>query len=390
MAPRSQEPQVKTEEKVNKYIATITFTVDEKDKATICYVFEGEKNMISQMASEQFKKDFPIDGVGITVNVAEVVDENLQKPTDEKKILKLIERYLKYQGNRGTNKKIKFMGKLISIDDIKAYYGLKEEKVEKVIEEPSTIKVPQMPSQEKVVEPVEFSKKSWFCEYNIKLGTEKFKKGTKIDDADNEIEARKQLDVYIKRTFSKIRSITKVTIKEWNGEEDYSEQIIEKVPVIKKIIEPIIEPKKQTIDEIIEENFSEEELNNRVIQVAVKAGKIKPKDFENSILIYSDEGQEDEDIFKEIKAVMPPVRRKYVGTKKVRFRQVLTTKLFKRILTSEDFKDMVTSGMSGYEAVLNIVRDNKNILKEDDFFGDAINSFIDKSYDSLIKMKKSS
>ena len=215
-------------------------------------------------------------------------------------------------------------------------------------------------------------------------------KGTKIDDADNEIEARKQLDVYIKRTFSKIRSITKVTIKEWNGEEDYSEQIIEKVPVIKKIIEPIIEPKKQTIDEIIEENFSEEELNNRVIQVAVKAGKIKPKDFENSILIYSDEGQKDEDIFKEIKAVMPPVRRKYVGTKKVRFRQVLTTKLFKRILTSEDFKDMVTSGMSGYEAVLNIVRDNKNILKEDDFFGEAINSFIDKSYDSLIKMKKSS
>ena len=87
---------------------------------------------------------------------------------------------------------------------------------------------------------------------------------------------------------------------------------------------------------------------------------------------------------------MPPVRRKYVGTKKVRFRQVLTTKLFKRILTSEEFKDMVSSGMSGFEAILNIVRDNKNILKEDDFFGEAINSFIDKSYDSLIKMKKSS
>ena len=50
----------------------------------------------------------------------------------------------------------------------------------------------------------------WFCVYNIKIGDTKFKKGTKIDKVDNELDARKQLDIYIKRSFSKIRSITKV------------------------------------------------------------------------------------------------------------------------------------------------------------------------------------
>ena len=213
MAPRSQEPQVIIQQD-KKYIATITFTVDTKDKGTICYIFEGSKNSISQMATEQFQKDFPIEGIGMTISVAEVKDESLQKATDKKKILKLIERYLNYQDDRGNNKKIKFMGELTPINKIKEYYGftIKETKAP-IIEETPIMKVPQMPKQEKVAATVKATVKSWFCEYNIKLGTERFRKGTKIDGADNEVDARKQLDIYIKRTFTKIRSITKVSIK---------------------------------------------------------------------------------------------------------------------------------------------------------------------------------
>lgn len=396
MAPKSQEPQVIAEDK--KYIATISFTVDSKDKGTICYVYKGSKSLVSQLATEQFKKDFPIDGVGITVNVAEIKDENLQKPTDKKKILKLIERYLDYQDGRGDNKKIKFNGEFKSINEIKEFYGLNkkqkatvkkevkpvvQEKVEQEIEPKVVIPtaVPQIPKKEKEIIPVKSVTKVWFCEYNIKIGTTKFRKGTKIDNADNEIDARKQLDVYIKRTFSKIRSITKVSIKEWAGEEEFSEEIVDKVAPVKQILAPKV--KERTLDDIIKQEFDEEELNDRVIMVVVKHGKIKPKDFENDFFVKADEGQTDEELFQEFKKDCPALRKKHVATRRGTFKQVLTTNRYKQLLTSNAFKELLEKGKSGSEALEELLDRQIQKMKNGIVSDKLLDSLLDKLWTGL-------
>lgn len=396
MAPRSQEPQVVAEDK--KYIATISFTVDSKDKGTICYIYKGSKSLVSQLATEQFKKDFPIDGVGITVNVAEIKDENLQKPTDKKKILKLIERYLDYQDGRGDNKKIKFNGEFKSINEIKEFYGLNkkqkatvkkevkpvvQEKVEQEIEPKVVIPtaVPQIPKKEKEIIPVKSVTKVWFCEYNIKIGTTRFRKGTKIDNADNEIDARKQLDVYIKRTFSKIRSITKVSIKEWAGEEEFSEEIVDKVAPVKQILAPKV--KERTLDDIIKQEFDEEELNDRVIMVVVKHGKIKPKDFENDFFVKADEGQTDEELFQEFKKDCPALRKKHVATRRGTFKQVLTTNRYKQLLTSSAFKELLEEGKSGSEALEELLDRQIQKMKNGIVSDKLLDSLLDKLWTGL-------
>lgn len=396
MAPKSQEPQVIAEDK--KYIATISFTVDSKDKGTICYVYKGSKSLVSQLATEQFKKDFPIDGVGITVNVAEIKDENLQKPTDKKKILKLIERYLDYQDGRGDNKKIKFNGEFKSINEIKEFYGLNkkqkatvkkevkpvvQEKVEQEIEQKVVIPtaVPQIPKKEKEIIPVKSVTKVWFCEYNIKIGTTRFRKGTKIDNADNEIDARKQLDVYIKRTFSKIRSITKVSIKEWAGEEEFSEEIVDKVAPVKQILAPKV--KERTLDDIIKQEFDEEELNDRVIMVVVKHGKIKPKDFENDFFVKADEGQTDEELFQEFKKDCPALRKKHVATRRGTFKQVLTTNRYKQLLTSSAFKELLEEGKSGSEALEELLDRQIKKMKNGIVSDKLLDSLLDKLWTGL-------
>lgn len=396
MAPKSQEPQVIAEDK--KYIATISFTVDSKDKGTICYVYKGSKSLVSQLATEQFKKDFPIDGVGITVNVAEIKDENLQKPTDKKKILKLIERYLDYQDGRGDNKKIKFNGEFKSINEIKEFYGLNkkqkatvkkevkpvvQEKVEQEIEPKVVIPtaVPQIPKKEKEIIPVKSVTKVWFCEYNIKIGTTRFRKGTKIDNADNEIDARKQLDVYIKRTFSKIRSITKVSIKEWAGEEEFSEEIVDKVAPVKQILAPKV--KERILDDIIKQEFDEEELNDRVIMVVVKHGKIKPKDFENDFFVKADEGQTDEELFQEFKKDCPALRKKHVATRRGTFKQVLTTNRYKQLLTSSAFKELLEEGKSGSEALEELLDRQIQKMKNGIVSDKLLDSLLDKLWTGL-------
>ena len=383
MAPRSQEPQVIIQQD-KKYIATITFTVDTKDKGTICYIFEGSKNSISQMATEQFQKDFPIEGIGMTISVAEVKDESLQKATDKKKILKLIERYLNYQDDRGNNKKIKFMGELTPINKIKEYYGftIKETKAP-IIEETPIIKVPQMPKQEKVAATVKATVKSWFCEYNIKLGTERFRKGTKIDGADNEVDARKQLDIYIKRTFTKIRSITKVSIKEWEGESDFSEEIIENLPKAKEILQPKIETNKRTLDDIIKTEFEEDMLNERVFLVVLKHGKIKPKDFENDFFVKKDEGQTDEELFQEFKSDCPGLKRKHVGIRRGTFKQVLTTNFYKKILMGKDFSERIEKGELGIEALNEIMEEQIEKAKSTSPSNSLVNLILDKMWDDL-------
>ena len=383
MAPRSQEPQVIIQQD-KKYIATITFTVDTKDKGTICYIFEGSKNSISQMATEQFQKDFPIEGIGMTISVAEVKDESLQKATDKKKILKLIERYLNYQDDRGNNKKIKFMGELTPINKIKEYYGftIKETKAP-IIEETPIMKVPQMPKQEKVAATVKATVKSWFCEYNIKLGTERFRKGTKIDGADNEVDARKQLDIYIKRTFTKIRSITKVSIKEWEGESDFSEEIIENLPKAKEILQPKIETGKRTLDDIIKTEFEEDMLNERVFLVVLKHGKIKPKDFENDFFVKKDEGQTDEELFQEFKSDCPGLKRKHVGIRRGTFKQVLTTNFYKKILMGKDFSERIEKGELGIEALNEIMEEQIEKAKGTSPSDSLVNLILDKMWDDL-------
>lgn len=383
MAPRRQEPQVIIQQD-KKYIATITFTVDNKDKGTICYIFEGSRNSISQMATEQFQKDFPIEGIGMTISVAEVKDESLQKATDKKKILKLIERYLNYQDDRGDNKKLKFMGELTSINKIKEYYGftIKETKAP-IIEETPIMKVPQMPKQEKVAATVKATVKSWFCEYNIKLGTEKFRKGTKIDGADNEVDARKQLDIYIKRTFTKIRSITKVSIKEWEGESDFSEEIIENLPKAKEILQPKIETDKRTLDDIIKTEFEEDMLNERVFLVVLKHGKIKPKDFENDFFVKKDEGQTDEELFQEFKSDCPGLKRKHVGIRRGTFKQVLTTNFYKKILMGKDFSERIEKGKFGIEALNEIMEEQIEKAKGTSPSDSLVNLILDKMWDDL-------
>ena len=383
MAPRSQEPQVIIQQD-KKYIATITFTVDTKDKGTICYIFEGNRNSISQMATEQFQKDFPIEGIGMTISVAEVKDESLQKATDKKKILKLIERYLNYQDDRGNNKKIKFMGELTPINKIKEYYGftIKETKAP-IIEETPIMKVPQMPKQEKVAATVKATVKSWFCEYNIKLGTERFRKGTKIDGADNEVDARKQLDIYIKRTFTKIRSITKVSIKEWDGESDFSEEIIESLPKAKEILQPKIETSKRTLDDIIKTEFEEDMLNERVFLVVLKHGKIKPKDFENDFFVKKDEGQTDEELFQEFKSDCPGLKRKHVGIRRGTFKQVLTTNFYKKILMGKDFSERIEKGKLGIEALNEIMEEQIEKAKGTSPSDSLVNLILDKMWDDL-------
>ena len=383
MAPRSQEPQVIIQQD-KKYIATITFTVDTKDKGTICYIFEGSKNSISQMATEQFQKDFPIEGIGMTISVAEVKDESLQKATDKKKILKLIERYLNYQDDRGNNKKIKFMGELTPINKIKEYYGftIKETKAP-IIEETPIMKVPQMPKQEKVAATVKATVKSWFCEYNIKLGTERFRKGTKIDGADNEVDARKQLDIYIKRTFTKIRSITKVSIKEWEGESDFSEEIIENLPKAKEILQPKIETSKRTLDDIIKTEFEEDMLNERVFLVVLKHGKIKPKDFENDFFVKKDEGQTDEELFQEFKSDCPGLKRKHVGIRRGTFKQVLTTNFYKKILMGKDFSERIEKGELGIEALNEIMEEQIEKAKGTSPSDSLVNLILNKMWDDL-------
>lgn len=383
MAPRRQEPQVIIQQD-KKYIATITFTVDNKDKGTICYIFEGSRNSISQMATEQFQKDFPIEGIGMTISVAEVKDESLQKATDKKKILKLIERYLNYQDDRGDNKKLKFMGELTPINKIKEYYGftIKETKAP-IIEEIPIMKVPQMPKQEKVAATVKATVKSWFCEYNIKLGTEKFRKGTKIDGADNEVDARKQLDIYIKRTFTKIRSITKVSIKEWEGESDFSEEIIENLPKAKEILQPKIETDKRTLDDIIKTEFEEDMLNERVLLVVLKHGKIKPKDFENDFFVKKDEGQTDEELFQEFKSDCPSLKRKHVGIRRGTFKQVLTTNFYKKILMGKDFSERIEKGKLGIEALNEIMEEQIEKAKGTSPSDSLVNLILDKMWDDL-------
>lgn len=383
MAPRRQEPQVIIQQD-KKYIATITFTVDNKDKGTICYIFEGSRNSISQMATEQFQKDFPIEGIGMTISVAEVKDESLQKATDKKKILKLIERYLNYQDNRGDNKKLKFMGELTPINKIKEYYGftIKETKAP-IIEETPIMKVPQMPKQEKVAATVKATVKSWFCEYNIKLGTEKFRKGTKIDGADNEVDARKQLDIYIKRTFTKIRSITKVSIKEWEGESDFSEEIIENLPKAKEILQPKIATDKRTLDDIIKTEFEEDMLNERVFLVVLKHGKIKPKDFENDFFVKKDEGQTDEELFQEFKSDCPGLKRKHVGIRRGTFKQVLTTNFYKKILMGKDFSERIEKGKLGIEALNEIMEEQIEKAKGTSPSDSLVNLILDKMWDDL-------
>lgn len=388
MAPRSQEPQdytkeVEQKDDSKKYLATVSFTVSTQNKGTVTYIFEGDKDAVKEQAQEQFERDFPFGGIVTTISVAELQNEQLQKSTEKKKIIKLIKEYVESQEKSDPSKKLKFMGKLTSINNIKEFYGFtKRNKLEaeqtKDLIKPENQEEPG--AKQKIVP-------SWYAEYNIKLGDIKYRKGTKIENVDNEVDARKQLDIYIKRTFSRIRSVTKVTLKEWNGEKDYSEEIIEKTIPVKEVVEePVV--KNKTLDEIIEESFPEETLNDRAIQVVIKPTKIKQKDFNENFLLYKDEGQTDDELFQEVKKECPPLRKKNFAARRLRFRQILNTQEFKRILLSSKFQNEIANGEDGLDTLLSMRLEIAKEKEKNNLSGKILDTITDKIWSHMEGMKK--
>ncbi len=360
MAPRSQEPQDNLSKFVD-YIGTFTFYFTPSDKATVTYVVKADtEENARDMAIDLFKKDFPFDGTNFkyTINMALVKSET-QCGTSKYRIKKILSTYLDYKEKRFPDIKMKVNGELLNISQIKEKLKLKNVGVVKTqsqqIKHIPTASVVESIEKPKKIEPVNnismaIDKKvesAWFCEYNVKLGNDKFRKGTKIEKVDNEIDARKQLDIYIKRNFSKIRSVTKVSIKKWNGEEDYSEEINEILPpAVEKVVE-----KKKTFDEIVTENFQEDLLNKPSIILAISpSSKVRPKDFERDFLIFEDEGQTDEELFLEIKEDFTEIKRKNVGFRRCTFKDILATEEYRKVIMGKKFQDAVNEGLSGMNA----------------------------------------
>lgn len=230
-------------------------------------------------------------------------------------------------------------------------------------EEKKSIKIEIQKLKKAEIEKQSIAKKKkelpkWFCEYNVKLGDVKYRKGTIIENVDNEIDARKQLDIYIKRNFSKVRSVTKVDIKQWNGEEEFSNEIIEKTLKTEPIAN--IEPMKKTLEDMINENFSEEDLNQKCLQIVIKTSKIRPKDFDDGFILREDEDQTDEELFNEFKKDIPHLKKKYFSVKRTNFKNILTTTQYKRMINSDLFKKAVEKdhdGFAGLEAANEIIKE---------------------------------
>lgn len=340
MAPRSQEPQVETED---SYFGVISFNITPQKKCISTYQVIAENVTIAKERIEDlFKKDFPFDGLTFKISIDKVTS-SLQVPTSESAKKKQLKEYLDFLEKKGTGFKIKFCGELKSIRDIKMELGFsvnqellldnsKENKNE-------SIPVSQKPTKQVIAEKKPEKNNEWFCVYNIKIGDTKFKKGTKIDKVDNELDARKQLDIYIKRSFSKIRSITKVVITKWNGESDFSEEIIENIPKVIEKVENI--NSKKTIDELIKENFTQEELNQKFFQVVINPTKPRPRDFEDDFTFYPDNGESDEELFERHKKEIVHMKRKNFAVRRVNMKNLLVTKKMRGILDSKSFREYV-------------------------------------------------
>lgn len=371
MAPRSQEPQVITKDDcIKKYFVTLIFTLGNRSNSRISYIIQGTKDTVENIALKNFKIDFPFEDITATVSIAEYTNNLMLKQTSSKEILQLIKKYLDYQDSNSV-KEIKFMGELKTTNEIREYYHIPTKDLTEEVEQ---IVIDNVTSPEEC--------RDWYAEYNIKIGTEKYRKGTIIRDVDSEVEARKKLGLYIKKNFSRVRSITKVSLKVWNNEKEYSNPLIENIP----LAETSKVAKVQTLDELIDENFPEDLLNSQVFQVVVKPTKIRPKDFEENFMLFQDKGQSEEDIFQNIKEDVPNLKKKNLAIKKVNFRQILTTKRYKTMLQSSRFKNLIAEGESGMDAILVV---QKEIVDDLDSQEDnALENFAKKLLNELQKIEK--
>lgn len=307
---------------------------------------------LEDIINERFYHDFPFDGIMKTIEIKEIEDNEFEqcKETSSEEILEYIKKYIDFQESFSQDRKLKYKGALLPTNKIKEMYNIKDKVKENIKKNKQENK--EIGKKEEIIVP-----KIWFAEYNIKIGTLKYRKGTKIEGADNEVEARRNLDVYIKKNFSKVRSVTKVSLKDWSGEEDYSTPIQE---ILSSVITTHL-PVKRTVEEIIDESFSENELNSQFILLVLKAKKIKPKDFEENFIVLEDDNKSEEEIFQTLKNNFPFLKRKNVAIKKANLKQILNTKKFRNILQSQKFEDLTLKGMAGVEAIKEISGEELNI-----------------------------
>ena len=124
-------------------------------------------------------------------------------------------------------------------------------------------------------------------------------------------------------------------------------------------------------------------LNERVLLVVLKHGKIKPKDFENDFFVKKDEGQTDEELFQEFKSDCPGLKRKHVGIRRGTFKQVLTTNFYKKILMGKDFSERIKKGKLGIEALNEIMEEQIEKAKGTSPSDSLVNLILDKMWDDL-------
>ena len=80
VAPRSQEPQVETED---SYFGVISFNITPQKKCISTYQVIAENVTIAKERIEDlFKKDFPFDGLTFKISIDKVTS-SLQDPTSE-------------------------------------------------------------------------------------------------------------------------------------------------------------------------------------------------------------------------------------------------------------------------------------------------------------------
>mgnify|MGYP001030229233 CR=1 FL=1 len=371
VAPRSQEPQTKDKQlAVVDYLGTITFNYFKGMSCSFVYIAKSEnEEKAKSMIDRMFEKDFPFkESFKYTIAIKEVTNPKIEKPTSDYRKKKMLTQMLLDMEKHNPTIMVKGFNKFWNIKQVREYFGLKKSIVvipetkqvvnietkttehidAKKEEKNNVVETVEQPKEQKELAKIEKNNK-WFCEYNIKLGSQKFRKGTIIEKVDNEIDARKQLDIYIKRNFSKVRSVTKVDIKPLEKEIEYSNEIIEEIksaPINETKVEKV-----KTLDEILSDNFSDELLNTPSIIVAISSTKPKQKDFENDFLTYADEGQTDDEIFDKLKKDFVHLKRKNIAIRRVKTKRVFETQQYKKLLLSKRFQEYNDQGIFGVDAL---------------------------------------
>lgn len=410
MAPRSQEPQTNDKKiKMINYLGTVSFSYLGNLTCSFVYEINAEnENKAREIADKLFEKDFPFkESFNYVITIKEITDPQIQKATTDYRKKKMLTEMLLNLEKKNPTTMLKGFNKFWNIQQIRDYFGLKKN----IVVVPNTkqvVNIQTVEAEENTKDTIEKSKdietctiessneteipkqkvenNKWFCEYNIKIGSQKFRKGTIIEKVDNEIDARKQLDIFIKRNFSRVRSITKVDIKPFENEKEYSDEIVEK---LKPALETEVKEKvEKTLDEILRDNFSEDFLNIPSIMVAISSTKPRQKDFENDFLIYKDEGQTDEEIFAMLKKEFVHIKRKNIAIRRVKTKRIFETQQYRKVFLSNAFQQYNEQGIFGADALtksLGIDLDIMNKKVEDKLEEKSQNIFEKESRDRFLR-----